>query len=200
MEAFTRLTSKVVPLPLKDVDTDLIIPAQYLTSISRSGYGENLFRRLRDADPRFPFNLPEYRGAQILAAADNFGCGSSREHAVWALLGAGIRAVICRSFADIFAGNSAKNGLLLVALPAPAVDVILAQACGAQLELTIDLEAQRVYGPGLDEHFAYDPFRKHCLLNGLADLDYLLSQREKIAQYRAAHEHERFFSSGGENN
>src|ERR1700760_4652939 len=110
MEKFEKLKSKVIPLPMTDVDTDMIIPAQFLTSISRDGYGQNLFRRLRDNDPDFPFNQAKYSGAEILVADDNFGCGSSREHAVWALAGAGVKAVIAKSFADIFFGNSAKNG------------------------------------------------------------------------------------------
>ena len=123
-----KIRSKVVPLPMKDIDTDLIIPAQYLTSISRAGYGQNLFRRLKDGDPNFPFNLPKYKGAEILVADENFGCGSSREHAVWALRDAGIKAVVCKSFADIFYNNSAKNGLVLVKLPADVVDSMLAAA------------------------------------------------------------------------
>src|SRR5271163_1016549 len=109
MERFKAISSKVIPLPMKDVDTDLIIPAQFLTSISRDGYGENLFRRLRDADPQFPLNLAKHAGAEILVADSNFGCGSSREHAVWALQGAGFRAVLAKSFADIFYSNASKN-------------------------------------------------------------------------------------------
>ena len=112
MEKFETLTSKTVPLPLNNVDTDMIIPAQFLTSISRDGYGENLFRRLKDEDPNFPLLQKRYADAKILVVGDNFGCGSSREHAVWALTGAGIKVVIGKSFADIFTSNSGKNGLL----------------------------------------------------------------------------------------
>ncbi len=200
MQSFTRLSSPVIPLPLKDIDTDLIIPAQYLTSTSRSGYGENLFRRLRDSDPNFPLNLPQYKGAQILVTDNNFGCGSSREHAVWALLGAGIKVVICKSFADIFFANSAKNGLLLVSLTPQTVDTILAKAQRGSFSLSVDLEKQTVSGEGIDERFSYDPFRRHCLLNGLDDLDYLLSHQAEISAYRQAHEAQRFFSAGKENN
>ena len=117
MDKFTTLTARCVPLEINDVDTDLIIPAQYLTSISRDGYGENVFRRLRDENPDFPLNQDKFKDVQILLAAKNFGCGSSREHAVWALQGYGFRVVIAESFADIFFSNSAKNGLLLISLP-----------------------------------------------------------------------------------
>src|SRR5271170_7061995 len=168
MERFTALTSKVIPLPIKDVDTDMIIPAQFLTSISRDGYGQNLFRRLRDNDPEFPFNQSRYSGAEILVADDNFGCGSSREHAVWALQGAGIKAVIAKSFADIFSSNSGKNGLLLAAVEPGAAKRLLSLAADGNLELTVDLKTQTVTGPnGLRAEFPYDGFRKHCLQNGL---------------------------------
>lgn len=191
MKPFTSISSIAIPLPRKDIDTDLIIPAQYLTSISRAGYGENLFRRLRDQEPDFPLNLPRYRGASILIAGANFGCGSSREHAVWALQGWGIKVVIAESFADIFAGNSAKNGLLLVQLPAAAIAQLL-QA--ADQPLTVDLEQQQVMLPnGTTLPFQYDPFRRHCLLNGLDDIDYLLSCHAEIAAFRAAQEGKRFF-------
>ncbi|HEY9713580.1 MAG TPA: 3-isopropylmalate dehydratase small subunit [Chroococcales cyanobacterium] len=189
MEKFTSLKSKVMPLPIKDVDTDMIIPAQFLTSISREGYGENLFRRLRDRDAEFPTNLPKYKGAQILVADSNFGCGSSREHAVWAILGAGFKVVIAKSFADIFFNNSAKNGLILVTLADKAVDDLLAQAQAGDLEITVDLNAQEVTcASGTADqktyHFDYDPFRRHCILNGLDDIDYILSMKDDIKSFR----------------
>jgi 3-isopropylmalate/(R)-2-methylmalate dehydratase small subunit len=185
MEKVTTIKSRVIPLPLKDVDTDLIIPAQYLTSISAEGYGANVFRRLRDNDPRFPFHLPEYKGASILVADDNFGCGSSREHAVWALYDAGIRAVICKSFADIFFNNSLKNGLLPVVLPAQDVDAILAAASKEQYVLTVDLANQLVICPDARTiSFDFDPFRKHCLLNGLDDVQYIQSHAAELAAHR----------------
>jgi 3-isopropylmalate/(R)-2-methylmalate dehydratase small subunit len=185
MQAFKSVKSKVLPLPLKDVDTDMIIPAQFLTSISREGYGQNLFKRLREADAQFPLNQEKYKGAQILVADNNFGCGSSREHAVWALDGAGFKAVIAKSFADIFAGNSAKNGFLLVVLPEAVVDRILLEARSGSYELNVDLEKQTVTLPdGTNVAFDYDPFRKHCLLNGLDDIDYILSFKDEIRAFK----------------
>ena len=186
MQKFTRVTSHVIPLPMKNVDTDMIIPAGFMTSVSREGYGKNLFRRLRDQDPNFPFNLDKYKGAQILAADENFGCGSSREHAVWALCSWGIRAVIAKSFADIFHGNAGKNGLALIKLPAQVVDQILIDAQGGSCGATIDLESQTVTLPdGVVQSFDYDPFVKHCLLSGLDDIDYILSHQEKIDAFRS---------------
>lgn len=194
MEKFTYIKSKVAPLAMNDVDTDLIIPAQYLTSISRKGYGENLFRRLRDEREDFVLNQSKFSGAQILIAGDNFGCGSSREHAVWAILGYGFKVVIAESFADIFAGNSAKNGLLLIALGAQQVARIQKEAAAGDYLLEIDLEAQEVTEPdGKKTKFTYDPFRKHCLLNGLDDLDYIISHREEVDKYRKSEEGNRFF-------
>lgn len=184
------------PLPLKDVDTDMIIPAQYLTSIGREGFGENLFRRLRDADPGFVLNRPEFANAKILLSGSNFGCGSSREHAVWALKDAGFDAVIAPSFADIFSGNAGKNALLLVPLPGGAVERLLARAEATGYELVIDLAAQTVTTPEGEAHsFEIDPFRKHCLLNGLDDLDYILSHKREIESHFASAP--RFFSPPG---
>lgn len=186
MDKFEKLKSKVVPLPMTDVDTDLIIPAQFLTSISREGYGQNLFRRLRDNDPNFPFNLERFKDAAILVAGENFGCGSSREHAVWALAGAGIKAVIAPSFADIFFSNSAKNGLVLVTLPAAQVERMLVEAQAGEFEVTVDLESQTVTLPSAETFkFEFDQFRKHCILNGLDDIDYILSFKDKVAEFRA---------------
>ena len=185
MDKFTSITSKVVPLPMADVDTDLIIPAQFLTSISRDGYGQNLFRRLRDNDPNFPFNLERFKNAAVLVASANFGCGSSREHAVWALTGAGIKVVIAPSFADIFYSNSAKNGLVLITLPEAQVDRLLAEAQAGEFQVTVNLENQTVTLPSGEQFsFEYDQFRKHCILNGLDDIDYILSFKEKVAQFR----------------
>jgi 3-isopropylmalate/(R)-2-methylmalate dehydratase small subunit len=196
MEKFRAISSRVVPIPIKDVDTDMIIPAQFLTSIDSSGYGENLFRRLRDADSNFSLNKPEFQGAEIMVADSNFGCGSSREHAVWALTGWGIRVVIAKSFADIFASNSAKNGLLLVVLQERIVESLLQQAESGKLVLHVDLEQQRVTLPGgIVEEFSYDPFRKHCLLQGLDDLDYILSYQNEIDCFRAEQLPRTFFNT-----
>lgn len=185
MEPFISVTSIAAPVAIKDVDTDMIIPAQYLTSISREGFGPNLFIRLRNSRPDFFLNQPRYKDAKILIADSNFGCGSSREHAVWALLGAGIRVVIAPSFADIFSGNSAKNGLLLVSLPEETVRQLLTQAAASDLKIAVDLELQKVSTEdGRSWSFDYDPFRKHCLINGLDDLEYLRSRLDQIQAKR----------------
>lgn len=183
MNKFTRIEGKVIPLELKDVDTDLIIPAQYLTGVSREGYGQYLFKRLRESDPNFVFNRPQFNGANILVTEDNFGCGSSREHAVWALMGAGIQAIIAPSFADIFFNNSSKNGLLLVKQPSEVIAELLKDAVSGNLSLTIDLESQTITN-GKAYHFTVDPFLKYCFLNGLDELDYILSHQDKITQFR----------------
>jgi 3-isopropylmalate/(R)-2-methylmalate dehydratase small subunit len=197
MRAFKLVTSIAAPIAIKDVDTDMIIPAQYLTSISREGFGEGLFVRLRQSRPDFYQNQPRLAAAQIIVADSNFGCGSSREHAVWALLDAGVRVVIAPSFADIFAGNSAKNGLLLVTLPQSDVHGLLAKAQSEDLTLSVDLELQQVRevrGSAVWS-FEYDQFRKHCLLNGLDDLDYLRSRSAVINQKREELAKNIFFSS-----
>lgn len=186
MQPFTTLKSNVVPLPIKDVDTDLIIPAQFLTSISRDGYGANLFRTLKDGDPNFPLLRQEYQGAEVLVADSNFGCGSSREHAVWALQGAGFKVVISKSFADIFYNNSAKNGFLLITLTDATVDRLLKESAAGIVEVKVDLDAQSVTLPwGAQENFEFDPFRKHCLVNGLDDIEYIRSQELLISEFRA---------------
>jgi 3-isopropylmalate/(R)-2-methylmalate dehydratase small subunit len=196
MKKFTAVKSKAIPLPIKDVDTDQIIPAQYLTSISSEGYGQNLFKRLRAESPDFPMNLPKYAGAKILIADHNFGCGSSREHAVWALMGAGIEVMIGKSFADIFNGNSANNGFLLVVLPEDVVDSMLKAAAETDFELTVDLEKQEVRTADNKVYkFDYDPFRKHCLINGLDDIDYILSEQASIEAFRTQQADKRFFST-----
>lgn len=184
MEKFKSITAKVMPLPIKDIDTDMIIPAQFLTSVSREGYGENLFRRLRDQDAQFPINMPKYKDAGIMLTDSNFGCGSSREHAVWAILDAGFKVVISKSFADIFYSNAAKNGLVLVTLPEETVDDLLFEAKGKELILTVNLESQQVQNGSQSYSFNYDAFRRHCILNGLDDIDYILSAKNEIADFR----------------
>jgi 3-isopropylmalate/(R)-2-methylmalate dehydratase small subunit len=177
MDKFTTLTGIAAPLPLINIDTDMIIPKQFLKTIKRSGLGKNLFDEMRfdqsgNELPEFVLNKPAYRDAQILVAGDNFGCGSSREHAPWALLDFGIRCVIAPSFADIFFNNCFKNGILPIPLPQEDVDKLMDDASnGANATLTIDLEAQEITRPdGQKIAFEIDPFRKHCLLNGLDDL------------------------------
>jgi 3-isopropylmalate/(R)-2-methylmalate dehydratase small subunit len=201
MEKFQTITSKAISLPMKDVDTDMIIPAQFMTSISRDGYAQNVFRRLRDADPDHPFNQEKSKDARILVVDDNFGCGSSREHAVWALYGYGIRAIIGKTFADIFAGNSAKNGLLLITLPAMEVDKLLADAKNEEYTITIDLENQQVSLPGGRKvTFEYDSFRKHCLINGLDDIDYIRSFDDDLEKFHKLQNSESMFSTLTANN
>jgi 3-isopropylmalate/(R)-2-methylmalate dehydratase small subunit len=192
MDKFTTLTGIAAPMPLVNIDTDMIIPKQFLKTIQRSGLGKNLFDEMRYTQdgqeiPDFVLNQPAYRDAQILVAGDNFGCGSSREHAPWALLDFGIRCVISTSFADIFFNNCFKNGILPVVLPQEAVDVLMADAKkGANARMTVDLEAQTVTtSDGQSFSFSVDPFRKHCLLNGLDDIGLTLEKAASIDAFEA---------------
>jgi 3-isopropylmalate/(R)-2-methylmalate dehydratase small subunit len=182
-----KIEGTCVPLPIRDIDTDMIIPAQYMTSISQQGYGKYLFDRLKQ-DPQFPLNLDCYNGASIIIAKDNFGCGSSREHAVWALMDAGYRAILSTSFADIFKTNSGKNGLLTIELPDQIIESLLAEASGGNLQLEIDLLQQTVcVGEREVGNFTYDPFVRYCLLQGLDDLEYLLKHKDYIDKYFLEH-------------
>ncbi len=190
MDKFTKLTGVAAPLPMINVDTDMIIPKQFLKTIARTGLGESLFFEMRYDDgggerPDFVLNKPAYRAAQILVAGDNFGCGSSREHAPWALLDFGIRCVIAPSFADIFFNNCFKNGILPIKLPQADVDKLMDDAeRGANATITVDLENQVIMGPdGGSISFYVDPFRKHCLLNGLDDIGLTLEKKDKIAAF-----------------
>ena len=190
MDKFTTLSGTAAPFPMVNVDTDRIIPARFLKTIARSGLGKNLFQDLRyDADgseiPDFVLNKPPYRNAKILIGGENFGCGSSREHAPWALMDFGIRCVIAPSFADIFANNSAKNGVLLVVLPKERVDELMRDAeKGENARFTVDLERQEITRPdGATLRFEIDPFRKYCLLNGLDDIGLTLRKEDKIAAF-----------------
>ena len=190
---FTSLRSHVAPLPIANVDTDRIIPARYLKVTDKTGLGEGLFadwRRLADGspDPAFPLHRAVHRGARILLAGDNFGCGSSREHAPWALLGAGFQAVLSTRFADIFRNNSLKNGLLVVEIPPVEWRVLLdAVERDPTLEVGIDLPSQSVSLPGGREvPFAIDAFSKHCLLNGVDQLGFLLDQLPAIERFERA--------------
>ncbi|MDP5308563.1 3-isopropylmalate dehydratase small subunit [Paracoccus spongiarum] len=190
MDKFTTLTGIAAPMPLVNIDTDMIIPKQFLKTIKRSGLGVNLFDEMRyDRDgtenPDFILNQPAWRDSQILVAGDNFGCGSSREHAPWALLDFGIRCVISTSFADIFFNNCFKNGILPIVLPQEAVDVLMEDARkGANARMTVDLENQTVSSAdGHEFHFDIDPFRKHCLLNGLDDIGLTMEKAPSIDSY-----------------
>ncbi|MCY0966591.1 3-isopropylmalate dehydratase small subunit [Parathalassolituus penaei] len=201
MKAFTVHTGIVAPMDRPNVDTDMIIPKQFLKSIKRSGFGPNLFDELRyldegqpDADnsgrplnPEFVLNLPRYQGASVLLARENFGCGSSREHAPWALEDFGFRAIIAPSYADIFYNNCFKNGLLPIIADEKVVDDLFkAVAANEGFQLTVDLEQQQVLANGKAVlSFDIDPFRKHCLLNGLDDIGLTLQDADDIRAYEA---------------
>ncbi|MBP6736003.1 MAG: 3-isopropylmalate dehydratase small subunit [Rhodobacteraceae bacterium] len=198
MDKFTTLTGIAAPMPLVNIDTDMIIPKQFLKTIQRSGLGKNLFDEMRYTQdgqeiPEFVLNQPAYRKAEIIIAGDNFGCGSSREHAPWALLDFGIRCVISTSFADIFFNNCFKNGILPIVMPAEVVEVLMADARkGANARMTVDLEAQTVTtSDGQSFAFDVDSHRKHCLLNGLDDIGLTLEKVAAIdsfeAKYAAQH-------------
>ena len=192
MDKFTTLTGIAAPMPLVNIDTDMIIPKQFLKTIQRSGLGKNLFDEMRfDREGNeiadFVLNQPAWREAQILVAGDNFGCGSSREHAPWALLDFGIRCVISTSFADIFYNNCFKNGILPIVLPQEQVDHLMDDARkGANARLTVDLENQTVTAAdGTQYGFEIDPFKKHCLLNGLDDIGLTLEKVSSIDTFEA---------------
>jgi 3-isopropylmalate/(R)-2-methylmalate dehydratase small subunit len=192
MDKFTSLTGIAAPLPMINVDTDMIIPKQFLKTIKRTGLGKHLFDEMRyDASgkeiPDFVLNRPAYRKASILVAGENFGCGSSREHAPWALLDFGIRCVIAPSFADIFYNNCFKNGILPIVLPKEEIAKLFDDAeRGANAVITIDLEKQEIAGPdGGRIRFEIDAFRKHCLLNGLDDIGLTLQKAAEIDSYEA---------------
>lgn len=189
IEKFTVLTSTAVPVNIENIDTDQIIPARFLKATSREGFGQNLFRDWRytpEGTPRADFVLNDSRyGGQVLLAGKNFGCGSSREHAAWAILGAGFRAVVSSYFADIFRGNALNNGLLPVQVsPEYLARLFEAVQADPSLCLTIDLERQTIEASGVGaEHFDISPYKKQCLLNGYDDVDYLVSQRGRVEEF-----------------
>jgi 3-isopropylmalate/(R)-2-methylmalate dehydratase small subunit len=192
MQKFTQLTGIAAPLDLINVDTDMIIPKQFLKTIKRTGLGKHLFDEMRHKStgeevPDFVLNKEPYREAEILIAGDNFGCGSSREHAPWALLDFGIRCVIAPSFADIFHNNCFKNGILPIALPQAQVDALMADAKGGNSwRIKIDLENEQIVrANGEVIKFSIDPFRRHCLLNGLDDIGLTLEHEDNIDDYEA---------------
>jgi 3-isopropylmalate/(R)-2-methylmalate dehydratase small subunit len=198
MDKFATLTAVAAPLPRVNIDTDAIIPKQYLKTIKRSGLGKGLFSEWRYNDdgspnPDFVLNKPAYRNVKILVAGDNFGCGSSREHAPWALKDYGIECVISTSFADIFYTNCFQNGLLPAIVSPEDLEKLMDDASrGANATLTIDLEKQEIYGPdGGVVKFSIDPFKKHSLLNGLDGIGLTEAKAEKIAAYERRHQAER---------
>jgi 3-isopropylmalate/(R)-2-methylmalate dehydratase small subunit len=190
MEKFDRLTGVAAPLNIVNIDTDMIIPKQFLKTILRTGLGKSLFYEMRFTQdgkelPEFVLNQKAYRNAQILVAGDNFGCGSSREHAPWALLDFGIRCVISTSFADIFYNNSFKNGILPIVVTPDQLKLLMDDAeRGSNATMTVDLVSQEIRGPdGGVIKFDIDPFRKHCLLNGLDDIGLTLEKADSIAAF-----------------
>jgi 3-isopropylmalate/(R)-2-methylmalate dehydratase small subunit len=190
MEKFTTLTAVAAPLNMMNVDTDMIIPKDYLKTIARTGLGKGLFAELRynddgSANPDFVLNKPAYKAAKIIVAGDNFGCGSSREHAPWALLDYGIRSVISTEFGDIFYNNCFKNGILPIKVSKEDLDKLMDDAeRGSNATLSIDLEKQEIRGPdGGVVRFAVDPFKKHCLLNGLDEVGLTLNKADRIAAF-----------------
>ncbi|MBD3785878.1 MAG: 3-isopropylmalate dehydratase small subunit [Sphingomonadales bacterium] len=192
MEKFTKVTGIAAPMPLVNIDTDMIIPKVFLKTIKRSGLGVNLFDEMRydrqgNEIADFVLNKPQYRDAQILIAGDNFGCGSSREHAPWALADFGIKVIVSTSFADIFFNNSFKNGMLPIVLPQEQVDLLMKDAeKGANARMTVDLEAQEITtSDGTVIGFEVDSFKKHCLLNGLDDIGLTLEKAAAIDSFEA---------------
>ena len=195
MEPVSQIDGRAIPFGRKNVDTDIIIPAHWLKTISRDGLGRGAFEALRQ-DPDNLFDSAEFAGSPILIAGDNFGCGSSREHAAWALLDLGIKAVIAPSFSDIFSGNAFKNGILTVVLPQEQVDRLLEVAKTDPIH--IDLEAQTVTTPFQDRfRFEIDPFRKHCLLNGLDEVGLTLARDTAISAFESTVQAERPFLARG---
>ena len=183
MKALTKMQGIAIPMNITDIDTDIIIPAQYLTSTSQTGYGKYAFTRLK-ANPDFVLNQEKYQGAPILITGANFGCGSSREHAVWAIKELGIQAIIAPSFADIFANNAKKNGLVLIQQPQNIVDDLLAKAESDELSININIEKQTIETDNNTLEFTLNSFFKHCLINGLDELDYLMSNIEGIKEFK----------------
>ncbi|MEM0922457.1 MAG: 3-isopropylmalate dehydratase small subunit [Pseudomonadota bacterium] len=194
MEKFDKLTGVAAPMPLINIDTDMIIPKRFLKTIQRSGLGVSLFDEQRYLDdgsenPDFVLNKPAYRQSKILVTGDNFGCGSSREHAPWAIADFGIRCIISTSFADIFYNNCFKNGILPIVLPQEEVNKLMDDAArGANAIVTVDLEEQVISGPdGGEISFEIDPFRKHCLLAGLDDIGQTMEKEAAISDFEARH-------------
>ncbi|MEO0463559.1 MAG: 3-isopropylmalate dehydratase small subunit [Pseudomonadota bacterium] len=198
MEKLTSVEGKAIPFGQKNVDTDIIIASKWLKTITRDGLGEGAFEAIR-ADGDSVFDDPAYAGAPILIAGDNFGCGSSREHAAWAIGDLGIRAIIAPSYSDIFSGNAVKNGILPVVLPQIAVDRLMQVAREGQ-PITVDLDTQSVTTPFQDRFlFEIDPFRKHCLINGLDEVALTLARDEAIGGYETTRREQQSWAMAGTN-
>lgn len=189
MERFTKLTTTAIPLPIENIDTDQIIPARFLKATDKKGFGDNVFRDWRyDSDGNlnmdFPLNAPQYKEAQILVAGDNFGCGSSREHAAWAIAGYGLKVVISSFFADIFKGNALNNGLLPIQVSPDFLKQLLTSVQeNPATKITVDLENQVVETAFAKAEFEIDPYKKVCLINGYDDIDFLVSKKDTIEAF-----------------
>jgi len=195
MEPWKDLSTKAIFLNINHIDTDMIIPAQYLTSTKKTGYSEGLFIRLKEQDPKFPLNRYASGERKVLIAGDNFGCGSSREHAVWALLEYGIQCVIAKSFGDIFKANSLKNGLLPIQVSAENYEMLIGLNYDeSNLEVSLKNQTVKVK-ENISFTFKIDPFRKHCLTQGLDDLDYLLNLKNEIENYRSQNKENQYFDT-----
>lgn len=190
-----KIKSQIIPLPRKDVDTDLIIPADFLKGTGKDGLGQHLFARLKKQEKDFPFNQKKYANGEILVAQENFGCGSSREHAPWALKDWGIKAIIAPSFGDIFYNNSLKNGLLPIVLDKEIVETIFErESASKKFEIQINVSEQRVILPGGEAFdFEIEAYRKECLINEMDDLDYLLKNIPSIKKFEKEHSRNLFF-------
>ena len=198
MEKLTSVEGQAIPFGRKNVDTDVIIPAKWLKTITRDGLGEGAFETVREVEGNV-FDNPAYAGAPILIAGDNFGCGSSREHAAWAMLDLGIRAVIAPSYSDIFSGNAVKNGMLPVVLPQAAIDRLMEVAQQGS-PITVDLETQTVTTQFQDRFpFEIDPFRKHCLMGGLDEVALTLERSEAIARFEDTRSNTQSWLTAGTN-
>ncbi len=182
----TTIQGLCAPMMMDDIDTDIIIPAQHLTQTSKSGYGQHAFARLKQADPDFVLNQNKYQKAKVLITGDNFGCGSSREHAVWAIQELGFQAIIAPSFADIFSNNARKNGLVLIEQPVTLCQQWAQQAKDHEFQITIDLVTAKIQAGNEAYLFDINPFFQHCLTHGHSELDYLLSQQVAITRHQQA--------------
>lgn len=193
--AITDIKGTCVPMMIDDIDTDIIIPAQHLTQTSKSGYGEHAFARLKQANADFVLNQPRYQDAAVLLAGDNFGCGSSREHAVWAIQELGFKAIIAPSFADIFSNNARKNGLVLITQSAEVCQQLAAQAETQNLSIHIDLQQSQFTAADQIHAFSIPAFFQHCLIHGLDELDYLMQHQNTIKQYHSESNQQLFINT-----
>jgi 3-isopropylmalate/(R)-2-methylmalate dehydratase small subunit len=198
VKAITKIKGLCAPMMINDIDTDIIIPAQYLTQTSKSGYGQHAFSRLKQADPEFVLNQSRYQNAKVLITGENFGCGSSREHAVWAIQELGFEAIIAPSFADIFRNNASKNGLVLIEQAMNVCQQLASLSQVSPLTIEIDLVNARAKTSNIDFDFNINPFFQHCLTQGHGELDFLLAHQAATAQHKkAARNHQLFVDYSG---